>query len=142
MIRSILRHFAPSFICAAFIASFVPSTLPAQAIQQPAQAPSHLVSPSEMQKAVVDASQTRQQNIDTVNKLLATSQAQHALKSAHLSPQQVKQAVAGMSDEELAQLAPRAQKAQDDFAAGMGDHDMLVIILVIVIIIVVIAIVH
>ena len=37
-----------------------------------------------------------------------------------MNPQEVKKAVAGLSDEELAQLASRAQKAQADFAAGMG----------------------
>lgn len=143
MIRSTLWQFARSIITAVMIASFaVPQTLIAQAAGNPAQAAPHLVSPSDLQKSAVDASQARQQNIDTVNNLLATDQAQQALKSAHLSPQQVKTAVAGMSDEELAQLAARAQKAQDDFAAGMGDHDMLLVILVIVIIIVVIVAVH
>lgn len=143
MIRSALWQVARSFIAAVLIASFaVPQTLAAQAAQQTAQSAPHLVSPSDLEKSAVDASQTRQQNIDAVNNLLATDQAQQALKSAHLSPQQVKKAVAGMSNEELAQLAPRAQKAQADFAAGMGDHDMLLVILVIVIIIVVIVAVH
>ena len=41
----------------------------------------------------------------------------------------MKKAVAGLSDEELAHLASRAQKAQADFAAGnMGDRDLLIIL--------------
>ncbi len=105
-----------------------------------AQDDPHLVSPSDLQKAVIDHSQTRQQNIDTLNNFLTIPQAQQALQSAHVSPQQVKKAVAGMSDEELAQLAARAQKAQADFAAGSST--LVIVVLVIVAIIIVIAIIH
>jgi hypothetical protein len=113
-----------------------PQTLTAQDDQ-------HLVSPSNLQKATIDSSQSRQQNIDTIGNLLATDQAQQALQSAHVSPQQVKKAVAGMSDEELAQLASRAQKAQDNFAAGtIGDRDLILIVLAIVVLILLIAIFH
>jgi hypothetical protein len=101
-----------------------------------------VVSPSDLQKAVVDASQTRQQNLDTLNSFLSTDQARQALQSARVSPQQVKKAVAGLSDEELAQLASRAQKAQADFAAGMGDHDMILVVLIIVALILIIVAVH
>ena len=46
-----------------------------------------------------------------------------------MNPQEVKKAVAGLSDEELAQLASRANKAQADFAAGsIGDRDLLIIL--------------
>jgi hypothetical protein len=94
-----------------------------------AQAPQHLVSPGDLQKATVDASQRRQQDIDTLNDFLFTAQAQKALQSAHMNPQEVKKGVAGLSDEELAQLASRANKAQADFAAGnLGDRDLLIIL--------------
>src|SRR5262252_3933265 len=94
-----------------------------------AQSSEHLVSPSELQKAVVDASQKRQQNLDTLNQFFSSEKAQQALGSAHQNPEQVKKAVASLSDDELAQLASRANKAQTDFAAGrMDDHDMLIIL--------------
>ena len=108
-----------------------------------AQATQHLVTPDDLQKAAVDASQSRQQNIDTLNGFLSTDQAKQALQSAHVSPQQVKKAVAGLSDEELAQLATRASKAQSDFAAGtIGNHDLLLIMLAILVLILLIAIFH
>jgi hypothetical protein len=104
-----------------------------------AQAPQHLVSPSDLQKAAVDASQARQKNLDTLNNFLSSNKAKEALESANIDPQQVKKAVAGLSDEELAQLAARAQKAQADFAAGsIGDRDLLIILLCIVALILII----
>jgi hypothetical protein len=130
-------QFARTFTAAVLITAFtVPRTLPAQTAQ-------HVVSPSDLQQAAVDASQTRQQNLDTLNSFLSTDQARQALQSAHVSPQQVKNGVAGLSDEELAQLASRAQKALADFAAGtIGDRDLILIVLAIVVLILLIAIFH
>jgi hypothetical protein len=122
---------------AVFLAAMaVPQSLAAQAGQ-------HLVSPGDLQKAAVDASQVRQQNVDTLNHFFSSDQAQKALQSAHINPQQVKDAVAGLSDQELAQLASRAQKAQDDFAAGsLSDRDLIIILVCIAALILVIVAVH
>ena len=49
-----------------------------------------------------------------------------------MNPQAVKSAVATLNDQELAQLASRASKAQSDFAAGnMSDRDLLIILVAI-----------
>jgi len=94
-----------------------------------AQSPEHLVSPTELQKAVVDASRGRQQNLDTLNRFFSSEKAQQALESAHQNPEQVRKAVASLSDDDLAELASRANKAQADFAAGrIDDHDLLIIL--------------
>ncbi|HUN84501.1 MAG TPA: PA2779 family protein [Terracidiphilus sp.] len=94
-----------------------------------AETPDHVVSSAELQKATVEATQARQKNVDTLNKFFSSDQAQTALKEAHMSPQEVKTAVAGLSDQELAQLASRATKAQNDFAAGtITDRDLLIIL--------------
>jgi len=94
-----------------------------------AQSSEHVVSPTELQKAVVDASQKRQQNLDALNQFFSSEKAQQAMESAHQNPEQVKKAVASLSDDELAQLASRANKAQADFAAGrVDDHDLLIIL--------------
>ena len=51
---------------------------------------------------------------------------------ADMQPEQVQQGVSNLSDQELAQLASRAQKAQADFAAGsLSDRDLLIILLAI-----------
>ena len=104
--RFALWRFAPVFLAAASLRLL---SVPQPVSRSSAQ---HLVSPVELQKAAVDASQTRQQNLDTLNSFLSSDQAQKALQSAHMNPQEVKKAVAGLSDQELAQLASRAQKAQ------------------------------
>jgi len=104
-----------------------------------AQAAQHVVSPADLQQAVADASQARQKNLDTLNNFLSTDKAKDALESAKIDPQQVKKAVAGLSDEDLANLASRAQKAQNDFAAGsIGDRDLLIILVCIAVLILVI----
>jgi hypothetical protein len=95
-----------------------------------AQVTDHLVSPSDLQKAAVGASQQREQNLATLTAFLSTQQATQAMKSAHMNPEQVTKAVASLSDEELGQLATRASKAQTEFAAGSLDNRDLLIILV------------
>ena len=134
--RSSLWQLARVFMTAVLVTAFaVPQSAAAQDFQ-------HLVSPSDLQRAAVDASHTRQQNIDTLNKFFSTDQAKQAMQSAHVNPEQVKKAVASLSDEELAQFATRAQKAQNDFAAGMNDHDLILVVLAIVVLILLIALFH
>ena len=99
----------------------------------------HVVNPAELQKQVVAASQVRQNNIETVQHFLSTPMAEKALKSAQMDPQQVKTAVSALDDQELAQLAARAGKAQVDFAAGtLGERDLIWIILAIAVIVLII----
>ena len=94
-----------------------------------AEAGDHLVSQSDLEKATIDASQKRKQNLETLQSFFASARAQQALKSARISPEQVNKAVASLSDDELARLAQRANKAQADFAAGyIGDRDLLIIL--------------
>jgi hypothetical protein len=98
----------------------------------PAQASTHLVSPSDLQKATVSATQARQSNLESVRQFLSSERASKALLSAHMDTRQVKNAVSSLSDAELARLASRAQRTQADFAAGrLGDRDLLLIILAI-----------
>ncbi len=89
-----------------------------------------LVSPEELQKATLAVTQARQQNIETIQQFLSSDRAQKALKTVHINPQQVKEAVPTLSDQELAQLASRASKTQADFAAGrMNDRDLIIILI-------------
>jgi len=95
-------------------------------------AQAHVVSPSELQKEVLAATQTRQQSLNKVTQFLSSDMAQKAMKSAHMDPVQVKNGVSTLSDAELARLASRADKAQADFAAGtLSDRDLIIIILAI-----------
>lgn len=121
--RTALSQFVRSLVSVVVLSAFaVPQSLFAQSSQ-------HLVSPTDLQQAAVNASQVRQQNIESLNNFFSSDQAQKALESAHMNSQEVKKAVAGLSDQELAQLASRANKAQADFAAGnVSDRDLIIIL--------------
>ncbi|HEX4287043.1 MAG TPA: PA2779 family protein [Terracidiphilus sp.] len=104
-----------------------------------AEAADHLVSPSDLQNSAVNASQRRQQNLESLKSFLGTSQARHAMETAHMNPDQVTTAIASLNDDELAQLAQRADKAKSDFAAGsLSDRDLIVILLLVAALILVI----
>jgi hypothetical protein len=108
-----------------------------------AEATEHLVSPADLQKATVEASHERQKKLDSLDKFFSSEKAQKALESAHMNPEQVKAAVGGLSDQELAQLASRANHAQSDFAAGnIDDRDLLIILVAIAALILIIVAVH
>ena len=131
------QQFVRALVTTALVTIFaIPQSLVAQSSE-------HLVSPTELQKAVVDASQKRQQNLDTLTQFFSSEKAQRALDSAHQNPEQVKNAIASLSDDELAQLASRANKAQTDFAAGkMDDHDWLIVLVCIAALVLIIVAVH
>jgi hypothetical protein len=95
-------------------------------------AQTHVVSPADLQKEILTASQARQHNLETAQRFLSTPRAEKAMKSAQIDPQQVQTAIATLDDKELAQIAARSTKAQADFAAGaLGERDLIWIILAI-----------
>jgi hypothetical protein len=122
--RFSMRHYLHIMsVCALCATILIPQTLLAQ---------DHLVTPADLQKQAVAASQGRQHDLATVQQFLSSPSADRALRSAHMNPAQVKNAVAGLGDQELQQLAARTQKAQADFAAGtLSDRDLIIILLAI-----------
>jgi hypothetical protein len=121
-----VKQFARAMMACVLVTIFaIPQNLCAQAAE-------HVVTSAELRKAAVDASQARQQNLETLRAFFSSETARRALKSAHTDPEQVKNAVASLSDAELAQLASRAHKAQTDFAAGtLSDRDLIIILVAI-----------
>lgn len=110
----------------AIVAFFALATIPARA-----QENQHVVSLSDLNKDAARPAQTRQSNEESVRTLLSSEQAQKAMKSANLDYQKVDKALGQLSDEDLAKLAERSRKAQNDFAAGrISDRDLLWIILI------------
>jgi len=94
-----------------------------------AEGAAHVVSPSDLQQAAVQASAVRRQNVEQVRQFFSSEKANQALRSAHMNPEQVKNAVSTLDDAELARLASRAQKTQADFAAGtLSDRDLIIIL--------------
>lgn len=129
--HSVLRQSARPAVAITLVALFL---FPANLIAQ-----NHVVSPAELQQQVLSASQQRQHNLQTLENFLSTPLAEKAMKSGQVNPQQVRAAVSTLSDQDLAQLSARAQKAQADFAAGnLSDRDLILIILGIAVLVLII----
>jgi len=108
-------------------------------IPRPAIAQDHVVAPSDIQRDVAASSSARQHNQSQLENFVSSPQAQKAMKSAHLDANQVKRAIPNLTDDELAELSARSEKAQADFAAGrMSDRDLIIILLAIVALILII----
>jgi metallophosphoesterase superfamily enzyme len=118
-------------------ASFLLASLSITAVA----ADTHVVSPADLQNELVSATRAQQRNLETVQQFVSSEKAQKAIKSAGIDPQEVKTAVSQLTNEELAELAARAEKAQADFAAGnLSDRDLILIILgVIVVVLIIVA---
>jgi protein-disulfide isomerase len=102
-------------------------------------AQSHVVSPGEIQNDVSNASAARRQNQKQVQDFLSSQEAQRAMKSAKIDPQQVTNAISQLNDAELASLAARSAKAERQFAAGdIDNHDLLIILVGIAVLILII----
>src|SRR5262245_50832514 len=93
-------------------------------------AQTHVVSQADIHKELVNTVQTRRQNLEKTRRLFSSDETRKALESAQISPEKVDAAVSTLSDEELARLASRADKLDQDFAAGrLNNRDLLIIIL-------------
>jgi len=92
-------------------------------------AQTHVVSQADIHKELVNAAQTRQKNLQKVERLFSSDEARKALEAARISPERVETAVSTLNDDELARLASRADKLDQDFAAGrLNNRDLLIII--------------
>jgi len=108
------------------------------AMPQAIMAQDHVVAPSQIQNDVSSASAVRQQNEKQLKSFLSMKEIQQAMKSEHINPQKVTNAVSQLNDADLARLAAMSQKAQRDFAAGgigLGIFTLIGIVVVAVILI-------
>ena len=102
-------------------------------------AQTHVVSPADLKSAVVAATNARQNNLESVHRLVSSAQMAHAFRTAGINTAQVKTAVSALNDQELARLAARSEKAQADFAAGrITDRDLLLIVVGIAVLVLII----
>jgi len=92
-----------------------------------------VVSSADLQSELIRSGETRRHNLQTIQRFLSSPRAEKALASAHINGGQVQAAVSTLSDEELAQLASRVNKAQADFAGGrLSDREVILIALAII----------
>ena len=102
-------------------------------------AQTHVVSPADLKSAAVAATNVRQNNLETIHRLVSSAQMAHAFRTAGINTTQVKTAVSALNDQELARLAARSEKAQADFAAGrITDRDLLLIVVGIAVLVLII----
>ena len=93
-------------------------------------AQTHVVSQADIHKELVNTAQTRQKNLEKTRRLFSSDETRKAMESAQISPEKVDAAISMLSDDELARLASRADKIDQDFAAGrINNRDLLIIIL-------------
>jgi hypothetical protein len=107
-----------------------------------AAAEDHIVSSQALQQQMVNSSAARQKDAATVTGFLASSAAEHALRSAHMDPVQIRTAIPTLSNQELANLATRASDTQQKFAGGMISTGMLELIIVLIAVIIIVAAIH
>lgn len=107
-----------------------------------APAQDHLVSPQSMQKQMADSASARQKNIEALTNFLSSPVADRAMRDAHYSPQQVRNAIPSLSNQELATLATRSADAQQKFAAGGLTKPELGLIVIALVVLIVVIIVH
>src|SRR5262245_36101932 len=93
------------------------------------RAQTHVVSQADLQKELVNPTQTRQLNLEKAKQLFSLDVTRKSMESVQMDPVRVNAAISMLSDTELAQLAARADRLQQDFAAGrISDRDLLLIL--------------
>jgi Flp pilus assembly protein TadB len=111
------------------LAACILLTICAMGVMAQSQSQSHVINSTDIHKELVNAAQTRQQNLEKVKSLFSSDETRQAMEAAKISPEKVDAAVSTLSDDELARLAARADKADKDFAAGrLSDRDLLIVI--------------
>ncbi|MGH9451268.1 MAG: hypothetical protein ACRD11_12140 [Terriglobia bacterium] len=96
----------------------------------PLPAADHVVSSSAIRQALVRSAATRQNQIAQVEKFFSSPPAEKALQKGRIDLQQVQNAIPSLSNQELAQLAARTQRIQNDFAAGSLSNERLTYIVI------------
>jgi pyruvate/2-oxoglutarate dehydrogenase complex dihydrolipoamide acyltransferase (E2) component len=86
------------------------------------QAAPHLVSPNDMAARLVEQASSRQEKVELFQKALAVPEVREKAKSMGVDAERLSRAIPHLTDQELADLAQRATKAED-VAAGHHGHD-------------------
>jgi hypothetical protein len=116
-----MRSYALQFLTVVFLSILL--TIPQNAFAQ-----NHVVSSSDIQKDVAAASASREKEVAQLESFFSSPQVQRAMRSEHVTYQQVKDAVQQLSSDDLAQLSTRSQDVQIEFAAGnISNRDLIII---------------
>jgi hypothetical protein len=91
---------------------------------------SHVVPLAELHRDAAAVTASREANLQKVERFVSSETAQKALHAVKLDGNQVTAALPLLGDEELAQLASRADQAQADFAAGALTNQQITYIII------------
>jgi hypothetical protein len=97
----------------------------------------HIVSLKELQGQLRSAANDRAKNLEDIQRVLSHPTAVAELKKSNVTIEQVRVAVAALSDAELARLSDRARMAEKDVEGGLIVGLLALIGLIVVIIVVV-----
>ncbi len=97
---------------------------------QAVAAEDHVIKPSDLRQTIQDVARAREGNLESVRGFFATEPAVKALKKAQMDPVKIGQAVSLLDDQELARLASRTAKIQQDFAAGALNNQQITYIII------------
>jgi hypothetical protein len=88
------------------------------------------VTPAELQRAILNATQTRQRNLEQVRSFFSSDAVRSALKTVNVDPNRLEQKVSTLNSDELTRLASRTQAIQSDFAAGALSNQELTYVVI------------
>jgi hypothetical protein len=103
----------------------------------PVRADDHVLPLKELHEKARSASEGRSKNIEDIERVLSYPAAAQALAKSNVNGDQMRRAVATLSDDELARLADRARASEKDVQGGFIVGILALIGLIVVIIIVV-----
>lgn len=126
MKRSIQRPFS---FAMAFVMFIVLSA-------QEARAHEHILSLDQLQGDLRSAANQRAKNLEDLQRVLSYPAAAAALSKSHVGQEQMRSAVATLTDTELARLADRARASEKDVEGGIVIGLLALIGLIVVIVIV------
>lgn len=116
---------------ATFLLIFTPALTPAAFARTP-QSPAvqHVVSTADLQKTVAAWVTARRANEAKVEAFLSTPSARHALRKAGMDYRVVQRAIPTLSPAEVARLAARTDRAQQQFKAGALTNQQITYIVI------------
>ena len=99
-------------------------------VPQDVLAENHILSSNDLQQQMIATAKERQGKVERVQQFFGSEIAQKALKNSGMNYKQVQTAVAQLDEQELAKLAAKTDKAQQDFAAGALTNQQITYILI------------
>jgi hypothetical protein len=103
----------------------------------PMWADDHVLPLTELRDKARSVSEDRAKNIEDIERVLSYPAAAQALEKSNVNGEQMRQAVATLSDDELARLANKARTSEKDVQGGLIVGILALIGLIVVVIIVV-----